>query len=185
MIRRTYSEILCAPSIHSGVETWTSVGTEQRSVHSLWGEQVQGKKERVHHWLSWQSFSSPRTQSAARPPPPSQICLRSSSHLGLGQTQSLVLDLIAWLFTVTSPPSAGFHRWRSFLRRAPPSRSSRPPRLGPGLLPGTQDLCPRATVLPPLLHQRDPQLRNPPPGGPVSLTILCGEREPTAGSTKT
>lgn len=82
-------------------------------------------------------------------------------------------------------PSAVFLQCISCLRRTLPSHTTPPPRLAPGSHHGTQDPCHLATVPPPLLRQRDPLRRNPHLGSPVSLTALCGEREPTVGLTKT
>lgn len=93
-------------------------------------------------------------------------------------------EIHAPMFTFLTA-SAVFLQRRSSLRRTLPSHTTPPPRLAPGFLRGTQDPCPLATLPLPLLHQRDPLRRSPQLGNPVSVTVLCGEREPTAGFTKT
>lgn len=100
----------------------------------------------------------------------------------------IVSNLQAWIalaVTLTLTTSAVFLQWRSSLRRALPSHTTPPPRLAPGFLRGTRYPCPLATLPPPLLRQRDPLRRSPQLASPVSVTVLCGEREPTAGFTKT
>lgn len=92
--------------------------------------------------------------------------------------------LILWFTPLT--PSAVFLQGRSSLKRTLPSHTTPPPPcLALRSLRGTQDPCPPATAPPPLLRQGNSQCRSPQPGSPVSLTVLWGAQELTAGFTKT
>jgi len=94
-------------------------------------------------------------------------------------------SMLHTFFKSTLSTSAVFIQWRISLRRSLLSHTTRPPpRLYPGSLHGTRDPCPLAPVPPPRLRQSYPQCRSPQLGIPVSLIVLSGEREPTAGLTK-
>lgn len=77
------------------------------------------------------------------------------------------------------------HQRRSSFKRSLPTNTTHHPHLGPGFLHGIQGPCPLAPVLPPLPHQRNPPCRRSQLDRPVSLTVLCGEQEPTARFIKT